>query len=70
MAPSSPEAWPYAGLGHAELAREGGRVEYVTYFRETGLLEGEIRLVELERAGDRVTQPREGHGRARSTGRS
>ncbi|WP_437967859.1 DUF4185 domain-containing protein [Sorangium sp. So ce260] len=47
-APPAPEAWPYAGLGHAELAREGGRVEYVTYFRETGFLEGEIRLVELE----------------------
>ncbi|WP_044987303.1 DUF4185 domain-containing protein [Sorangium cellulosum] len=47
-APSTPEAWPYAGLGHAELAQEGGRVEYVTYFRETGFLEGELRLVELD----------------------
>jgi hypothetical protein len=47
-APPTPEAWPYAGLAHAELAREGGRVEYVTYFRETGFVEGEIRLVELE----------------------
>ncbi|WP_438007329.1 DUF4185 domain-containing protein [Sorangium sp. So ce321] len=47
-APPNPEAWPYAGLGHAELAREGGRFEYMTYFRETGFLEGEIRLVELE----------------------
>ncbi|WP_437590179.1 DUF4185 domain-containing protein [Sorangium sp. So ce1000] len=47
-APPNPEAWPYAGLAHAELAREGGRVEYATYFRETGILEGEIRLVELE----------------------
>ncbi|MGK3997721.1 DUF4185 domain-containing protein [Sorangium sp. So ce1024] len=48
MAPSTPEAWPYAGLGHGELARDGGRLEYVTYFRETGFLQGELRLVELE----------------------
>ncbi|WP_437897268.1 DUF4185 domain-containing protein [Sorangium sp. So ce124] len=46
--PPTPDAWPYAALVHAELAREGERVEYVTYFRETGFLEGEIRLVELE----------------------
>ena len=32
---------------HAELARENGRVEYLTYCRGTGFLSSEIRLVEL-----------------------
>ncbi len=36
----------YSGLGHGELAREG--FEYVTYYRETGDWQGEIRLVEVE----------------------
>ncbi len=37
----------YAGLGHGELARQNGAVEYVTYYRDTGLFQGEIRLLEV-----------------------
>lgn len=40
----------YCGLGHAELAGDGGRLEYVSYYRSTGDWEGEIRLVEVELA--------------------
>lgn len=40
----------YSGLGHPELQRAGGRFEYVTYFRSTGLFSGEIRMVEVELA--------------------
>ncbi|MFV8750722.1 DUF4185 domain-containing protein [Nannocystaceae bacterium ST9] len=40
-------AAPYSALGHPELAREGGRIEYVSYFRSPGDWDGEIRLVEL-----------------------
>jgi hypothetical protein len=45
-APST-ETWDYCGMAHAELARESGRIEYVTYCRETGFLRSEIRLVEM-----------------------
>jgi len=35
-------------LAHPEFAREGGRIEYITYRRQTGsLLVGETRLVEI-----------------------
>jgi hypothetical protein len=40
-------SWNYGGLAHAEQAREEGRIEYITYYRETGFLKGEIRLVEV-----------------------
>ncbi len=48
--PSHDDAAPYSALAHPELAREGGRFEYVTYFRSPGAWDGEIRLVELELA--------------------
>ena len=40
-------AGSYSGVGHPELAGEGGRVEYLTYYRETGSFQGEIRLLEV-----------------------
>lgn len=46
QAPASKNAWDYAGVGHAEYAREGGLVEYVTYYRP-GDWSGEMRLVEV-----------------------
>jgi hypothetical protein len=47
LAPLEKDAWNYCGIGHAELQREGGRLEYLTYYRTTGFLQGEIRLVEV-----------------------
>jgi hypothetical protein len=44
---AAPDAWDYAGLAHAELAAEGGRVEFLSYYRPTGPLSGEMRLVEV-----------------------
>ncbi|MBI4568599.1 MAG: hypothetical protein HY719_09385 [Planctomycetes bacterium] len=44
--PLNKDEWDYCGLGHAEFMREGGRVEYVTYYRPTEFLKGEMRLVE------------------------
>lgn len=38
----------YGGMAHAELAREGGRFEYVSYYRSTGPFAGEVRMVEVE----------------------
>lgn len=48
LAPTAPDSWNYCGLGHAELQQDGGRLEYVTYYRPTGFLLGEMRLVEVE----------------------
>lgn len=48
--PSHDGGAPYSALGHPELAREGGRIEYVSYFRSPGPWDGEIRLVEVELA--------------------
>ena len=45
--PVGEDRWNYCGIAHAELQREGGKVEYVTYYRTTGFLQGEIRLVEV-----------------------
>ena len=45
--PAAEGAWNYAGLAHAELAAEGGRVEYLSYYRPTGPLSGELALVQL-----------------------
>jgi hypothetical protein len=41
------KTWDYCGMAHAELAHESGRIEYVTYCRETGFLRSELRLVEM-----------------------
>ncbi|MDB4981947.1 MAG: hypothetical protein JWM82_2699 [Myxococcales bacterium] len=47
MRPTNPDAWTYSGLAHAELARDDGLTQVVSYFRETGFLAGELRLVEV-----------------------
>jgi RNA polymerase sigma factor (sigma-70 family) len=47
VVPSNSELWSYSGMAHPEFARDNGRVEYLTYYRETGSFTGEIRLVEL-----------------------
>jgi len=52
LAPVGDDAWNYCGLGHAELQQEDGCIEYVTYFRTTGFLQGEIRLLRLEIASE------------------
>jgi hypothetical protein len=39
--------WNYSGMAHPEFALDKGRVEYLTYYRGTGFLEGETRLVEV-----------------------
>ncbi len=47
------DATVYDALAHPELARDGGRVQYVSYSRSTGFLESEVRLVELTLAAAR-----------------
>ncbi len=37
----------YAGTEHPELAKNGGRTTYVSYFNATGFLTGDLRLVEV-----------------------
>lgn len=44
----APDNFAYSGLGHAEYMRDGGRFEYVSYYRGTRPWYGEIRVVELE----------------------
>lgn len=46
--PDQGDGFVYCGLGHEELAGDGGRLEYVSYYRGTGDWTGEIRLVEVE----------------------
>ena len=46
--PAHGDGFVYCGLGHPELAADGGRLEYVSYYRSTGDWEGEVRLVEVE----------------------
>jgi len=39
----------YAGEQHPELARQNGRVIFVSYYHpQTGFFEGELRLVKVE----------------------
>jgi hypothetical protein len=45
--PVSKDAGDYCGMAHAELAQDHGRVEFITYCRDTGWFTSEIRLVEL-----------------------
>jgi serine/threonine protein kinase len=50
VAPPPGKHWQHneTALGHPEFAREGGRIEYVTYHRPTGAFwTGETRLVEI-----------------------
>jgi hypothetical protein len=39
--------WDYALLAHHELARQGGQVEYISYFQPGSFLDGKIHLMEL-----------------------
>ncbi|HOX42506.1 MAG TPA: DUF4185 domain-containing protein [Myxococcota bacterium] len=48
LAPTEGSGWIYDALPHPELAREDGRVQYLTFSRATGFLMSELRLVELE----------------------
>jgi hypothetical protein len=48
LAPS--DGFTYCGMAHPELAVDGGRLEYVSYYRSTGDWTGEVRLVEVELA--------------------
>jgi hypothetical protein len=45
--PVTTNQWCYSGLSHDEFSREDGRVMYFSYYRETGFLQGEIRMVEV-----------------------
>jgi len=47
LPPGVDKKWDYSGLAHPEFARDNGRMEYFTYYRETGLTKGETRLVEV-----------------------
>ena len=47
VVPPAGRIWSYAGLAHPEFARDNGKVECFTYYRETGAFTGEIRLVEV-----------------------
>ncbi|MCB9640300.1 MAG: DUF4185 domain-containing protein [Myxococcales bacterium] len=40
-------AAPYSGLGHGEYAEEGGKVEYITYYRSPAAWEGEFRVLRV-----------------------
>ncbi len=46
--PAHGDGFVYCGVGHDELMGDGGRLEYVSYYRGTADWEGEIRLVEVE----------------------
>jgi hypothetical protein len=45
--PPSSDGYDYAGIEHPELAKNGGRTVYVSYFNTTGFLTGDLRLVEV-----------------------
>jgi hypothetical protein len=45
--PPSSDGYDYAGVEHPELAKNGGRTIYVSYFNTTGFLAGDLRLVEV-----------------------
>jgi hypothetical protein len=45
--PALDGSWDYGLLAHPELARDGGRVEYLSYFQPGKFLDGVIHLVEL-----------------------
>ena len=42
-----PEFWSKWAVARPEFARAGGSVEYLTYYRDTGIHRGETRLVEI-----------------------
>ncbi len=45
---SSVQDRDYSAYEHPELARDGGKTIYITYYHPTAALEGEIRIVELK----------------------
>ncbi|MDQ2806155.1 MAG: DUF4185 domain-containing protein [Chloroflexota bacterium] len=45
--PAAQGQWDYAGREHPELAQEGGKILYVSYYRPLKGLQGELRLVQL-----------------------
>ncbi|WP_220210638.1 DUF4185 domain-containing protein [Reticulibacter mediterranei] len=45
--PPSSDGMDYAGIEHPELAKNGGRTVYVSYFNTTGFLTGDLRFVEV-----------------------
>ncbi len=45
--PTLEDSWDYSGLGHSEFAQDGGKIEYVTYYRP-GDWTGETRLVKVD----------------------
>jgi len=44
---SSEKGTNHGSLAHVEFAREGGRIQYVSYFHQTGWFQGEVRLIEM-----------------------
>jgi hypothetical protein len=48
QAPNNKDAWIYDALGHAEFAEQDGLVQYISYSREMGMFDFEVRLVTLE----------------------
>lgn len=48
LVPLVDDAFNYCGMAHPEFAVDGGRLEYVSYYRTTGDWIGEIRVVEVE----------------------
>jgi hypothetical protein len=45
--PALDGTWDYALAAHPELARDGGRIEYLSYFRPGTFLDGTIHLLEV-----------------------
>lgn len=48
--PPSSDGTDYAGIEHPEMAKNGGRTIYVSYFNTTGFLAGDLRFVEVNLA--------------------
>lgn len=45
--PLDDSQWNYCAYAHPELSKENGRIEYLSYFRPTEFLKGEVRVVEV-----------------------
>lgn len=46
-AEAPPSSWDYALAAHPEFAREGGRIEYLSYVRPGTFLDGTVHLIEV-----------------------
>jgi hypothetical protein len=42
-----PKGWDYSLVAHPELAKDGGRIEYLTYYQPGRFLDGVIHIVEV-----------------------